>query len=673
MNTPHRSGARPARAHFFTILLFACLAWTPAQATVESLPELRKALAVNRALPAPPELTEEALSRRSRVRDVTLSPNGAWLAYQETDGQGASVNVLNLASGATKRLSANVARQELHWSNDSVVLFLAGVDGLQALSVQDGAVSTIAAFDSRLEQKFVARDPRRARHVLVEQFDRAAMRYQLTRLAADGSREELYEGPGKLLDFLLDADGQLAVIITRDDNFEQSVQRRQGGKWSEVTRCKRLRACSLVALDGTRLAMIANRDDDRRALFEFDLAQGNSRLLHSDPLALADLRQVLLAPGSGKPLFAVYDAPRRRNLGLSAAARQAGVDIERRFPDSNISVSASTRHWLLTERGAQLSQERYWLYDPARRSFEPVLEALGDPIPQAQLARKIALDYRASDGVLVHGYLSLPPGRDAATVPLLTMVHGGPWSRVDSDYSALVQLLVNRGVAVFQPNFRASTGHGLLYQLAPGARFGNGRVQGDIIDGVRWLQSHGVGDPRRLAIMGDSFGGYSTLLALTHTPELFQFGMALSPPVDFARTMKLAAAADAPFAMTLADMGIDLGDSAAMKRISDAAPAALAGALRKPLLIMAGARDDKVEIATIRAYAARLKDQDSPVSLLVDPDEGHNPRKAITRQAYVYLLLRLVERYLGGPGVPAAGPELSAYLDLHLKLNGSLP
>jgi dipeptidyl aminopeptidase/acylaminoacyl peptidase len=139
----------------------------------------------------------------------------------------------------------------------------------------------------------------------------------------------------------------------------------------------------------------------------------------------------------------------------------------------------------------------------------------------------------------VHGFLTLPPGRAAATLPLLTLVHGGPWSHLDADYSALVQLLANRGYAVFQPNFRASTGYGERYMLAPGADFGNGRVQADIIDGVRWLLAQGVGDARRMGIIGASFGGYSTLLALSHTPDLFQVGIALQPPTDFVRGLRL--------------------------------------------------------------------------------------------------------------------------------------
>lgn len=202
-------------------------------------------------------------------------------------------------------------------------------------------------------------------------------------------------------------------------------------------------------------------------------------------------------------------------------------------------------------------------------------------------------------------------------------------------------------------------------------------MQADIIDGVRWLLANGVGDRKRLAIIGDSFGGYATLMALTHMPDLFRFGMATSPPTDFGRTMQAAAkpaAADGalPFAEYLAELGISLDDKAALKRMADAAPAANAGKLARPLLIIAGAKDQMVDIAAVTDYVARLQGLGRPVSLLVAPDEGHNLRKPLTRQAYLYLLQRMLQQYLGGPPVPAPGPELAQFLNQTLKANGAL-
>ncbi len=644
---------------------------------------LAPALARNAALPAAPLLAEDDFTRPARVRSVMLAPDGTGIAYIEQDGEKATLMLLDTMSQARKALLPLTGRVQPHWSGDSRTLFLVGGGGISTVSVADGASARIAVLDKEREQRFIAVDSGRPRHVLVQERDPASGQHRVLRMGADGASQVLYAGQARPDDFLLDADGKLDLIRTRDAGFDQVVRQRRGDAWQEVARCKPYRACGLVARspDGHGVIMKVNHEDDRKALVRVDLRGKGQQLLHSDPQALADLGDVTLTP-EGQPLLASYDMPARRNYGLTPASARAAARLARHFPESNLHIDAGTTGpWLLAERGARLSQTRHWLYDVERDKLTPVLEQerqRARPLPEKQLAAKIALHYPASDGALVHGYLSLPPGKEARGLPMLTMIHGGPWSEVDNGYSALVQTLVNRGYAVFQPNFRASTGYGDRYMLAPGADFGNGRVQADITDGVRWLMAQGVGDPKRQGVLGASFGGYSTLLALTHTPELFRFGMATQPPADFVRTMRLAAAAPAapgepPFGAMLAEMGIRLDDAAQMRRIDRDAPHAHTDKLRRPLLIIAGAKDEMVEIASVVDYVARLQGQDKPVSLLIDPDEGHRSYKPIARRAQMHLLLSMMQRYLGGPALPEPDAELAAYLARTMKVNGALP
>ncbi len=664
----------------YVLAAFALTVLTTLPATAAST--FKQDLAASRALPPAPGLTEETLGRRSRLREVKLSPDGTRLAWLEQDGKNFKLMVRQLDRAEQRQLAAGLPRAEIHWSRDGEMLFIDSGDGASVLTLKDGAINKIAAFDNARQQQFLKIDQRRPHSALVDEYDRASTTYRLSRLNADGSREQLYEG-ARLADFLLDAGGQPSVTRTLDAKFDQVVRYKHGGKWLEAARCKPLQTCSLVAAsdDGRFIDMLAPGAGGRASLVRVDSASGKRTMLHSDPARLADLRQVQLSVGAQQPQLALYELPARRVYGLDPASVRAAADIARRFSNSNVNVGLSDGgRWLLTERGARLPQERYWLYDLKARTFEQVLErerALGEPLPEQALAAKIAVDYRASDGATVHGYLSLPPGRDPASLPMVTMVHGGPWAKFDSEYSTLVQLLVNRGFAVFMPNFRSSTGYGDQYTQSPGADFGNGRVQADIIEGVRHLLANGVGDPKRLAIIGDSFGGYATLLALSHTPELFQFGMATTPPTDFGRTMQAAARAPGvdgalPFARYLKEMGVDVDNAAVLQKLAADSPAANVGKVNKPLLIIAGAKDDKVEIAGVTDYVARLQGANRPVSLLVEPDEGHNLRKPLTRQGYVYLLQKMLERHLGGPAVPAPAPELAAFLEKTMKANGAL-
>lgn len=658
------------------VCLAACQAfiYTPAIA-VTATRTLAPLLASNAALPVAPAIPTPAFSAEPRLRQVRLSPDGAQVAYLDGEGASSSLYLLDTRTQTSRRLLASSGQATLHWSGDSRTLFLAARDGVSAIAIASGSASKLAAFDGKLEHRVFPADPGHVRHLLFDTDDTTSGVYRLERLDAQGRRELLYQG-GKLDAFLLDAAGQLRFAKTVTTDGTPVIARRQGSRWQEVLRCQRLDACVPVAssADNARLFMLMAPYGDRSVLAELQLAQGRRRVTAADPAALADILRVVAAPDDPAPLFVMLESPMPHHIGLTPTARQAVADIDRRFPHGGIVIEAGEKGatLLLTETGSRLQHARYWLYHSGRRTFQSILQAqraAARPLPEAQLAQARAVHYKAADGMLVHGYLTLPPGRAAARVPLLTLVHGGPWQRANAGYVLLVQLLANRGVAVFEPNFRASAGYGLRYLTAAGSDLGNGRMQADILDGVRWLLAQGVGDRQRLAIAGHSFGGYATLLALTHAPDLFQFGMAMMPPPDFARTLRaLAAPPDqAGLPLRLRNLGVDLDDSAAMRALAAAAPVRHVARLNKPLLIMAGGKDNMVDIAAVTDYVASLQLAGKPVSFLLDPEEGHNPRQPLFLQARLYLLEKLVWQRLGGPAPAAPSAELAGYLRNTLK------
>jgi len=677
MTTPTRAG-RQATLYPALCALLLCAAGAAA-----AEPALLRS-AADAAARAPVGAAALAdLVRRPRLQDVELSPDGSQLAYLTVDGRNAALHLYDVATGRAREVLKDLARTDLSWARDGSVLFLDSGTELSVFRLADGSATRVAALERKRDQQVLAADPVLPHHVLVEDTDPATKTFRIERIDAAGQRETLYAGAAKPRDLLVGPDGKLAFIKTLADDYSQVVARQRNGKWDEVTRCRPLRRCTLAAAspDGKHLALVTPWQDDRAALVDVDVDSGARRLRQADPRGIADLGQVVLDARTRQPLLAAFRLPHVRNVGLTGAARGAAADIAARFPHANIAVAPSAGRWLLTETAATLSQPRYWLYDPARHSFAPVLEderARGQPLDERQLAPKYALTYPASDGQPIHGYVTLPPGRDAAKAPMITVVHGGPWSHFESGYEWFVQWLATRGYAVFQPNFRASTGYGDKFMLAPGADFGNGRVQRDIVDGVRWLTAHGIGDPASMAVTGGSFGGYSTLLALTWTPELFRFGLAMVPPPEFSRTLTDAAAANlpgeeaVPFAVRFGLMGLRLHDAAALEQIRAGAPAAHPDRMARPLVIMAGGKDDKVRLETVTAYVASLQALGKPVSLLVDPDEGHNARNPLVREAYTYLMAGLLHRYLDGPAPTAPTPELKAYLDRTLKADGAL-
>ena len=135
-------------------------------------------------------------------------------------------------------------------------------------------------------------------------------------------------------------------------------------------------------------------------------------------------------------------------------------------------------------------------------------------------------DYRARDGLPIMAYVTLPKGREAKALPLIALIHGGPWARDRWGFNAEVQMLAAMGYAVMQPQFRGSTGFGSEHLKKSYGQWGLA-MQDDITDGVQSLVTQGTVDPKRVCIMGASYGGYATMMGLVKDPGLYRCGVNL--------------------------------------------------------------------------------------------------------------------------------------------------
>lgn len=230
------------------------------------------------------------------------------------------------------------------------------------------------------------------------------------------------------------------------------------------------------------------------------------------------------------------------------------------------------------------------------------------------------------------------------------------------------------GVAVFEPNFRASTGHGRHYQLAAGD-FSDDRVQRDIDQGTEALLALGIGAPKRVFLIGASFGGYITLNGLIQRPELYRAGIALVPPSDFAWTLNWAATrsdvrlSGVPIAAALPAFGIERG-SDAFERLAARSPRALAATISRPLLIMAGGRDQRVPVRSVIDFVARLPPGHDH-SLYLDPEAGHGLDSDTNREALLYLTEQFLHRTIGTPAPAALAPALARKIGSQLRRRGA--
>jgi len=308
-----------------------------------------------------------------------------------------------------------------------------------------------------------------------------------------------------------------------------------------------------------------------------------------------------------------------------------------------VSTDAADRRWIVAVHRSD-APDLYLGYDRSARKATPLYSARPE-LASATLARKRVVSIAARDGLKLTSYLTLPPGVTAKKLPLVLYIHGGPWIRDDAAFDPQVQLLANRGYAVLQVNYRGSTGFGLEFLNASTHEWGRGTQQ-DLYDAVKWAVAQGIADPKRVAAMGWSGGGYATLMALEQQPQMFACGVDGVGPGDL-RTLFASFPTywDGILARWRRRVG-DVEHDDAFNR--ERSPMYHVDAIRAPLLVGQGKNDPRVKLANADAMVKALRDGGRDVTYVVYPDEGHGFVRPENQLDFFGRVEEFLAKHLGG-------------------------
>ena len=323
--------------------------------------------------------------------------------------------------------------------------------------------------------------------------------------------------------------------------------------------------------------------------------------------------------------------------------RQLRKRIGEHFPGRRFGMADSDKaeeHYLVYV-GGDRTRGAYWLYDATTDQATHMAD-LAPWLDEAEMNEMLPVDYTTRDGLHIEAYLTLPDGLNldkARNLPVVVNPHGGPWARDTWGFSSEVQFLANRGYAVFQMNYRGSTGYGRRFLEASYKQWGL-RMQDDITDGVKWLIGQGIADPARIAIYGGSYGGYATLAGLCFTPELYACGIdyvGVSNLFTFMQTIP-------PYWRPMLEMMYEQVGNPETDReqLAATSPALHAENIRVPLLIAQGANDPRVNKAESDQMVEALRQRGITVEYMVKDNEGHGFHNQENR----FDFYRAVEKFL---------------------------
>ena len=404
--------------------------------------------------------------------------------------------------------------------------------------------------------------------------------------------------------------------------------------------------------DGRTLYWIDSRDRDTAALFAEDTATGQRKLIGQD--SRADLSGTLRHPVSGEvQAFSVNYL--KDEWHFIDKRLKDDFDWLEKHLDKDFFVVSRTRaddKWIV---GVDLLSKvsGTYLYNRQTKHLRTLYvarpELLGAP-----LMPMLTAEIKARDGLTLPSYLTLPKGSDIngdgkadKRVPMVLLVHGGPWLRDVYGYDAHHQWLANRGYAVLSVNFRASSGFGKKFLTAGNKQWGLA-MHTDLLDAVEWAVKQGITSADKVAIMGGSYGGYATLAALAFTPTAFSCGVAIVGPSNLET---LLATIPPYWEAGKKQMYSRMGDPTTIEGreiLRAASPLYKANQIIRPLLIGQGANDPRVKQAESDQIVAAMQTKNIPVTYVLYPDEGHSFEKPNNRISFNAIAEAFLGNCLGG-------------------------
>ena len=467
---------------------------------------------------------------------------------------------------------------------------------------------------------------------------------------ATGELTLLAENPGQVVSWLCSREGDLfAMCLTAEGDVELS-------QWDDTPRSIAVYDGAdyplgihpiAVTPDGTGLWLGANTDSDRLRLVRLDVTTGEETEVDSHPTfelagQLGLPPPLILSQRTGELLGARYLGERQviRALDPHFAAVLAALTKLSDGDLAAISSDDTEQRWV-----ASFTHDRdpgvTYFYDhstgESRLLFRPYPHLDSDA-----LAPMAPVTITSRDGLELHSYLTLPIGVEPVGLPLVLIVHGGPWARDSWGFNPEAQLLANRGYAVLQVNFRGSTGYGKAFVKAAIGEFA-GKMHDDLIDAVDWAVKQRYADPDRVAIFGGSYGGYASLVGVTFTPDVFAAAIdyvGISSLANFMRTLPAIAR---PHLANNWHLFVGNPDDPEQEADMLArSPITKVDQIRTPLLVIQGANDSRVVQAESDNLVAALRARGVDVEYMIKDDEGHgfvNPDNLID-------MYQLVERFL---------------------------
>ena len=577
-----------------------------------------------------PLIPMEDFFRNPEKFSFKISPNGNHIAYMKPWKTRMNVYVLDIKTNNETRLTSSEERgiYGFAWLTDERIGYIKDDGGDEnvhcyAVNIDGSNERDLTPFEN-VQARIIDDLEDDPNHIMIGLNKRNPQIHAPYRVNVnDGTMEMIAENPGNISEWMTDHNGKLRVAITSDGvNTSLLYRDSESDNFKPIltTDFKVSVSPLFFTFDNKNLYVSSNRGRDKAAIFEFniDKAKEGELIFEHDQVDVSGL---------------VYSKKRKLLTGVNYTVAKNDMvffddwrediqqKLESQLPGYEVGITSfskdETKAIVVTY--SDRCRGTYYYYDVIKNKLTD-LGKISPWLNEDHMAEMKPIEYRSRDGLTIHGYLTLPKGSDGKNLPVVVNPHGGPWARDSWEYRSEVQFLANRGFAVFQMNFRGSTGYGREFWEISFKEWGKS-MQDDITDGVNWLIDEGIADPDRIAIYGVSYGGYATLAGLTFTPDLYACGVdyvGISSLFTFMVDMP-------PYWELYRNMFYEMVGHPEKDKdlLASSSPLLHIDKIKVPLFIAQGANDPRVKKSESDQIIEALKSVGIDVPYMVKDNEGH--------------------------------------------------
>lgn len=593
--------------------------------------------------------------RNPEKSSFTISPNGEYFAFMMPWQNRMNVHVQKIGSDIITRIT-NATERDLagyFWGNNNRIVYIQDTGGdenfrLYAVNIDGSNQKDLTPFEKVVVQ-VIDELKDNDEEMLIAMNKRDARIFDVYRININtGDISMIAENPGNITGWVTDHDGKLRIATTTDGVSTSILYRKTDADAFQhviTTNFKETLAPAMFTYDNQNVYMLSNIGRDKLAVVKYDIENNKElELVFEHPevdvsnLISSDKKKIITGVS--------FITDKRKNHFFDKERKELQETLESKLPGYEVVVSASNRdeNKFIVRTYSDKTRGSVYFYDLKKKELLKLTD-VSPWLDKKNMADQKPIKFTSRDGLTIHGYLTLPKGIEPKNLPVVVNPHGGPWYRDSWGFNPEVQFLANRGYAVLQVNFRGSTGYGRKFWEASFKQWGK-KMQDDVTDGVNWLISQGIANPKKVGIYGGSYGGYTTLAGLTFTPDLYTCG------VDYVGVSNLFSwmAAVPPYWKPYLEMIYEMVGHPEKDSLllHEASPVFHVDKIKVPLLIAQGANDPRVPKAESDQMVEALQKKGIDVPYIVKDNEGHGFRNEENRFDFYRAMEEFLGKHLGG-------------------------